>query len=254
MKSLREFVDQYKFDPKRGMFIGVERECHLLNLDGKIVPIAPEVLKVLSPSNGQFAFELSACQLEWRAGPCKDILAVKEELEQSETTLKSAEKRLSFMRSFEEVGSENMPLDVYPDPTGRYQVITKDMPEEVLRAACQVIATHIHIGMPNHETALRKYNQAVSYWSKLCEMGDHSDGERLRIYSIMAPDYESPLYENWQDFYEKAKRENFVDDPRSCWTLIRLSKHGTIEFRMFGATENIDEIIQWAEFCLSICQ
>lgn len=254
MKTLKSFMDQYKFDPKRNMFIGVERECHLLDPNGKIVPIAPKVLKELSSRNGQFAFELSACQLEWRVGPCKDILAVEEELEKSEATLRCAEKRLNFRRSFIEVAPHDMPLDVYPDPSGRYQEITRNMSEEVLRAACQVIATHVHIGMPDYKTALRKYNQAVPLWSQLCKMGDHSNGERMKIYSIMAPHYEPPLYESWQDFYEKAKREDFVNDPRSCWTLIRLSKHGTIEFRMFGATKDIGEIIQWTEFCLSICQ
>ena len=254
MKTLKSFTDQYKFDPKRNMFIGAERECHLLDPNGKIVPIASKVLKGLASCNGQFGYELSACQLEWRVGPHKNLSYFAEDLEKSELTLRYAEKRLGFQRSFKEVAPDDMPLDVYPDPTGRYQEITRDMPKKVLSAACRVIATHIHIGMPNPKTALRKYNQAVPHWSQLCKMGDHSNGERLKIYSIMAPDYEPPLYKSWQDFYEKAKLKDFVNDPRSCWTLIRLSKHGTIEFRMFGATEDIDEIIQWTEFCLSICQ
>ena len=87
MKSLRSFMDQFKFDPKRKLFVGVERECHLLDLDGNIVPIAPKVLRGLTSCNGQFTYELSKCQIEWRAGPCKDIMSLRKELESAEAVI-----------------------------------------------------------------------------------------------------------------------------------------------------------------------
>lgn len=254
MKALKEFMDQFKFDPSKNLFIGAERECHLLDPNGKIVPIASKVLKGLASCNGEFGYELSACQLEWRIGPCRDVSYFAEELEKSEVTLRYAEKRLGFKRSFKEVAPDDMPLDVYPDPTGRYQEITKNMPRRVLSAACRIIATHIHIGMPDLKTALRAYNKAIEKIDYLCKIGDHSNGERLKIYSIVAPNSLSPHYGSWQEFYEKAVQENFVDNPRNCWTLIRISKHGTIEFRMFGATEDFKEIIDWSTFCHEVCQ
>ncbi|KPJ55044.1 hypothetical protein AMJ47_02005 [Parcubacteria bacterium DG_72] len=254
MKTLQEFIDQFKFDSQKNLFIGVERECHLLDLKGNIAPIASRILKGLSSHNGQFIYELSACQLEWRVGPCKDVLCLKEKLNNKEVILGVAEERMGFSRSFVELAPNDMPLDVYPDPTGRYQEITRDMPKKVLSAACRVIATHIHIGMPDQKTALRTYNKVIEKIDYLREIGDHSNGERLKIYSTMAPNYISPHYENWHAFYEKAKRENFINDPRNCWTLIRISKHGTIEFRMFGATKDINEILEWASFCQEICK
>jgi gamma-glutamyl:cysteine ligase YbdK (ATP-grasp superfamily) len=254
MKNLQEFMNQFEFNPKKNLFIGTERECHLLNQNGEIIPIAQKVLKGLSPHNGEFTFELSACQLEWRIGPCKDILFLEQELKKKEAVLQCAEKRMHFKRSFSEVAPDDMPLDVYPDPKGRYGRITKHMPKKVLLAACQVIATHIHIGMPNHKIALRTYNRAIKHYDELCKLGDHSNGKRLSIYGIMAPHYQPPPYENWYAFYKKAEKENFINDPRSCWTLIRISRHGTIEFRMFGATEDIDEILEWAALCKNICR
>lgn len=252
MKSLEGFRDQFKFDLEKNLFIGVERECHLLDRNGNIVPIAPEVLTGLTSCNGQFAYELSRCQLEWRTNPCKGVMSLRKELEDAEAILKRAEQRMKFKRSFYEVGPEDMPLDIYP--TKRYRKITDGMSKRVLSAACRVIATHIHIGMPDHKTALQTYNNTLGYFDELCKMGDHSEGERFRIYQIMAPNYRSPFYEDWHEFYDKAVREDFTDDPRQCWTLIRLSKHGTIEFRMFGSTEDIDEIVKWASFCREICQ
>lgn len=258
MKTFEEFIDQFKFNPSRNLFVGIERECHLVNSDGNIVPIAVKVLDHLGfnrtgSNNGHFGYELSACQIEWRAGPCR-LINLTDNLKRDENILKQAEEKLGFTRSFDEVAPEDMPLDVYPDPTGRYQEITKNMPRRVLSAACRVIATHIHIGMPNPKTALRAYNKVIEKIDYLCEIGDHSDGKRLEIYKIMAPNYLSPHYKSWSDFYDKAVHENFTEDPRSCWTLIRISKHGTIEFRMFGATEDLNEILYWACFCRKICQ
>lgn len=252
MKSLQEFKDQFKFNPEKNLFIGVERECHLLDPDGNISPMAQKVLRRLASNNGQFTYELSACQFEWRIGPCRKSHFGKY-IRESESFLKDAEKRIGFKRSFFELAPEGMPLDIYPDPTGRYQEITKYMPINVLSAACRVIATHIHIGMPNHEIALKVYNKAISRLDELCSLGDHSDGRRLEIYKVMAPNWIPPYYETWADFYNKAIAENFVDSPRSCWTLIRMSKHGTIEFRMFGSTSNLSEIEKWVNICYKIC-
>jgi gamma-glutamyl:cysteine ligase YbdK (ATP-grasp superfamily) len=108
--------------------------------------------------------------------------------------------------------------------------------------------------MPDPKTALRVYNETIKSLDYLCKLGDHSDGERLKIYSIMAPNCLPPYYENWRAFYDKAIQENFVNNPRDCWTLIRISKHGTIEFRMLGSTQDFGEIIHWARFCHKICQ
>ncbi len=108
-----------------------------------------------------------------------------------------------------EVAPENMPLDVYPDPTGRYQEITRNMPRHILLAACRVIGTHIHIGMPDHETALRVYNSVVPHYMELCEKGNGSFGERLAIYRIMAPDYEPKPYRDWDHFAAVVAEKGF---------------------------------------------
>ncbi len=270
MKEIQKFLQLFKFCPKRSLFVGVERECLLCNNSGKIVPIASKVLESLkkpklirfSFGSGEefewylpkcFGYELSACQLESRVGPCT-LACLMRKLQKLEQILKESERELKFRRSFNEVGPANMPLDVFPDPTGRYQEITKNMPKHILLAACRVIATHVHIGMPDHATALRVYNEVIKYLPILCRSGDKSNGQRLAIYKVMAPDYEPPFYESWEQFYREAVEKNFVTDPRKCWHLIRLSVHGTIEFRMFGATSDLDEIVDWATACHHLCK
>lgn len=249
-QDLDNFKKKFNFQEEKKLFVGVERECHLVNSEGSIVPMAFEVLTALGHKN--FGYELSACQLESRTEPVR-IECVRDALLQNDNLVYPVLEKLSLWASHREVAPLDMPLDVYPDPTGRYQQITQNMPVEILRAACRVIGTHVHIGMPNHCTALNVYNKVISSTEKLMNLGDGSNGERLAIYRIMAPDAMPKAYKSWEDFYSMACVKGFEQDPRKCWTLVRISIHGTIEFRMFGTTSDVDVITGWARRCHQLC-
>ncbi len=248
---MQAFLAQFKFEPRYSLYLGVEREAFLVK-EGLITPIAAQVLEYL-PDRVRYGYELSACQLEDRVGPTT-LDGLKELLLENNREIEAVERELGFKRLFCEVGPTDMPLDVYPDPAGRYAQIVKGLPRETLLAACRVIGTHVHVGMPDHETALRVYNGVVKYWEELCRMGDGSGGQRLAIYRQMAPDFQPLPYRSWEDFYHEAVAKNFEFDPRKCWHLIRLSVHGTIEFRMFGATTELDRIVTWAARCQKLCK
>lgn len=248
--DLNIFMGKFNFREEGKLFVGVERECHLVDENGAIVPMAAKVLEHINDEH--FGYELSACQLESRTAPVQ-LKHLKDALSKNDSVARSVLNALSLGCSHKEVAPFDMPLDVYPDPTGRYQQITKNMPIEILRAACRVIGTHVHIGMPNHETALRVYNEVICHADKLISLGNGSDGERLKIYRMMAPDATPPAYASWNDFYSTACAKGFDQDPRKCWTLIRISVHGTIEFRMFGTTDDLDVIVGWANHCFGLC-
>lgn len=248
--GLDAFKARFNFQPEGSLLVGVERECFLTR-DDRIAPIAHEVLEWLG-IGPEFGFELSACQLEYRVGPCT-LEDLRGQLELRESAVQDAERELGFGRLFTEVGPPDMPFDVYPDPSGRYARITETMPHEVLEAACRVIGTHVHIGMPSHEAALYVYNDVARWWEYLISLGDHSHGERMRLYRVMAQRFKPTTYTDWTSFYCAANEFGFEDDPRKCWTLIRISVHGTLEFRMFGATPDLNEIVSWARQCHKYC-
>lgn len=201
----------------------------------------------------QFGFELSACQIESRTKPCK-LSELRSELELLQSTLDETLDSMQLSSLYCEVAPDDMPLDIFPDPNGRYQKISRGMAKDVLLAACQVIGTHVHIGMPDHKTALQVYNQVIKSNHVLCDLGNGSAGKRLNIYRKVARNPEPVAYINWKDFYRSAIANGFVEDIRSCWTLIRLTRYGTIEFRMFGASYSIEKILMWAETCQSLCK
>lgn len=249
--KLEQFMSQFKFDPALALYVGVERECFLTNQSGQIKPIAPHVLKVLGDSK-KFGYELSACQLEERIGPC-EINDVRGNLEINHEHLTHAEQTGKFKRLFTEVGPKDMPFDIYPDPSGRYQMITKQIPQTKLEAACRVIGTHVHIGMPDADTALGVYNRVISKHRYLSEVGNGSFGERLAIYRIMSPASTPKRFPDWSHFHQYTQANGFENDPRRCWAFVRISVHGTIEFRMFGATPCLDRVESWAKLCHDLC-
>jgi gamma-glutamyl:cysteine ligase YbdK (ATP-grasp superfamily) len=249
---MENFMKRFDFRADGRLLVGIERECFLTDLQGRIKPLAPKILEKLTDRK-RFGYELSACQLEDRIGPVS-LHILEKEILRNEEYLKVAESELQFKRLFIEVAPSEMPLDIYPDPTGRYQEITKNMPSEILLAACRVAATHVHIGMPDHHTALMVYNRVIGHLDELCYLGDGSDGERLQIYKKMAPDFLPYIYNAWDDFFKEAKVKGFENDPRKCWHLIRISIHGTLEFRMFGSTGSIRRIISWAQKCRALCE
>lgn len=249
--TIEKFRSLFTYDQSKVGYVGVERECFTCDQTGKIVPLAHKVLASVKKGT-EFGYELSACQVETRVGPCL-LEKLHNHLDERDMQLNTAFADNNLLALHAEVAPEDMPLVVYLDPTGRYQEITKNMPREILSAACRVAATHIHVGMFDHNLALRVYNHVIRHLAELCEMGNGSFGERLAIYKQMAPDYEPKPYASWEEYYQTALAKGFVEDPRKCWTLIRISVHGTIEFRMFGATDSTDRIVRWAQHCHTLC-
>lgn len=260
MIDREKFFAQFAFNQSGAGLVGVEREQFIISPGTKsVVPLALQYLqrirslkKSLRHSKFSFGYELSACQLESKIGPCQ-LHKIGDWLRRCEAFLQQIDMFLALSRADIEVAPEEMPLDIYPDPTGRYQVITQNMPRNVLSAACRVAATHIHVGMPNLLTAIETYNKVIDYTDDLMLCGDSSSGRRMSLYSVMANHYRPEPIASADEFFRQAQLFKYDQDPRKCWTLVRISIHGTLEFRMFGATSSIDRIVEWAARCHRLC-
>ena len=244
-----KFLNEYGFVPEYTLKISIEREYFIGDRDGNIKASGPKLVKWINDPD-QYDTDLPACQLESRI-ILADINNVEQKLWGQERALRDFGVKYSFTRIFDEVGPEDIPLDVTPKK--RYLDIAKDLTDDELRSGCRVIGTHVHIGMPDFETALVVYNHVIQYLDELCEMGDGSNGERLRLYKEMAPNYMPPKYDSLRDFYSTAVEQGFAKDPTKCWHLIRIHPNGTIEFRMFGSTQNVGKVASWAKRCHEIC-
>ncbi len=245
MKTNEEqrFLSRFNFQKEMKGFVGIERERFLTNSDNGFVPQAENFLSAIS--NSLWTYELSACQIEDRTKPFKEIKKVRDALVENDNLGKNVAEKLSLHLQAIEVGPEDMPLTVYPDP--RYLRIVSKISRERLSAGCRVASIQIHFGMPDLETAIEKSNIVREYLPLLCRLGDHSQGRRLALYKKMAPNWKPPQYRNVEHFFEVARQQGFSENPRNCWHLIRISIHGTIELRMFGTTDDLEEVLNWIE-------
>lgn len=250
--NIDAFNAQFAFSEDRAFKVSVERECFLVDTQGIIVPRAQEVLSKLQLAWGSSRFdnELSACQIESRVS-LLDPHEVGSYLAHSDDILHTTLRTFELSPSYKSVGAADMPLDVYPEK--RYKHLAQKMSREVLLSACRVIGTHVHVGMPDRQTALRVHNNMQKHLGMLCKIGDRSKGVRLTIYKSIAPDWNAPPFESWEDFHHYALESGFAHDLRSWWSLMRISRHGTYEGRMFDATEKVEEVNEWALTFWRLC-
>ena len=246
--TIGAFLDLFKFKKELAGYVGVEREHFLVAQNGELVPRSKDFLDKMG--DPRWTYELSACQVESRTRPRKDLSVVKLELLENDNNGRLIAENFHLRLMNMEVAPDDMPLDVYPLP--RYLEIVSRISKAELLAACQVTGTHLHFGVRNMAEAITLHNKLILYLEKLCELGDRSAGKRIQRYKKMAKNWLPPAYSGLKNFYEMAIAQGFVDNPKNCWHLIRISAHGTVELRMFGVTDNLDEIIFWIEFVNSI--
>lgn len=239
--SFSDFLSRFQFHPELRGYSGIEREFFLAGPDGRLVPQSPRFLKTVD--DVAWTYELSACQVEHRTDPCRGLDDLREQLRAGTELGQVTAECLGMRLLVSEVGPEDMTLDVYPDV--RYLRIVETLPLSILRAACRVAGLHIHLGVSNMDEAIRVYNAGIEAVDRLIRLGDHSSGLRFDLYRQMATQWMPNRYESPQHFYTIACERGFADNPRNCWDLIRITRHGTVEFRMFGMTSSLDEILGW---------
>ncbi len=241
MKDYQDFLSRFNFREEMTAFVGIERERFLSDSSGRLMPVADRFLSEIGDT--LWTHELSACQVEDRTNPLTHLEDIKSAIQVNNEQGKRIAKKMGLHLRTIEVASEHMSLDVYPEP--RYLRIKNSLTREQLSAACRVTGTHLHFGMPNLETAISVVNCLREHIEALSILGDHSNGERLQLYRIVAPIWEPPCYQGENHFFEVACEQKFADNPRNCWHLVRISIHGTVELRMLGATDDLEEICQW---------
>ncbi|MCA9364740.1 MAG: hypothetical protein KC736_02505 [Candidatus Moranbacteria bacterium] len=251
--SFEEFCGKFQFRPEHSGEIGIEQESLVLQ-NGLVTPQAKHVLDHLY-SNGccsaYFGPELSACQIEDRVGPVS-LADLNNHLSYNEMVLSHCVANLGLSLQRDGVGPKSMPLDV--SSGARYQSIAKTLSPEQLSVACRLIGTHVHVGMPNIHSAVCAYNMAVSCFDDLVFLSGEKNLERLQLYGLMGPNTRPATFSTLHDFYFHACCHGHAHDPRKNYALIRISPHGTVEFRVFGATSNVLLVEKWARSCLSLCQ
>jgi carboxylate-amine ligase len=229
---------EHKFGASAPLTMGVEEE--LLLVDGKcgLVATGAEVLGEIDPEHrDSVSTEIFATQIELKTGVCHDAEQAAREL---------AEVRRAVVAT----GARLMGSGVYPGESGEPQLVEKARYETVKKDLAGLLATppcglHVHIGMPDPETAVAVANAMRHHLPLLAALTANSpfrDGADTGLASARAaavrsyPRFELPrAFRDYEDFLRVADQliaAAGVSDYTYIWWDVRPHPNlGTVEVR-----------------------
>ncbi len=240
--------------------LGAERERFIVNKStGKITPaigtLLPKVQRMCRQRRtpiSLFGHELFAGQVEDRTLPCSTLQELRAALIKNDVLLEETIAGDSLLFDFSEIVAESdvEKLEVNPFDE-RHLHIWSSISKERQSAASRVTAVHIHLSVGRAQAVALLNACRREQVENLIKLGDHSSGARIRTYREMAQtDGFPPFFSNFAELTAYIQGHG---GEKNVWDLVRYKPSTqTVEFRMFGATPDINEIIGYARACLSL--
>jgi glutamate---cysteine ligase / carboxylate-amine ligase len=228
----------HKFGASPPLTIGVEEELLLVDAERRLVAEAEAVLgRIEERHAGSVSTEIFASQIELKTGVCMDAGQAAAELGAVRRSLADAEATL-------------MGAGLYPADAGEPALVEKARYAPVKRDLVSLLATppcglHVHVGVPDPETAIAVANAMRHHLPTLQALTANSpfrDGEDTEMASARAavvrayPRFELPRsFEDYEDFLRVADQliaAAGVEDYTYIWWDVRPHpKLGTVEVR-----------------------
>jgi carboxylate-amine ligase len=234
-----EAADRYRhrFGASTPLSIGVEEELLLVDEELRLSPSSEEVLERLRGNDGVTA-EIFAGQIELKTGICDNAAQAADQLCELRRTVRGA-------------GPELIGAGLHPDDTsGRVELISKPRYRSVSKDLGGLLKTppcglHVHVGMPDPETAVRVANrfrhhlpllQALTANSPFWEGRDSGHASARTSVVRAYPRFEMPReFRDYEDFCKVADQliaAAGVEDYTFIWWDVRPHPHlGTVEIR-----------------------
>jgi len=218
--------------------VGVEEELLLVDAECGLVAEAERVLAGIDPDRrGAVSTEIFATQIELKTGVCLDVGQAARELTE-------------VRRAVAATGTRLMGSGLYPGDSGEPSLVEKARYAPVKQDLVSLLATppcglHVHVGVPDPETAVAVANALRHHLPTLAALTANSpfrDGTDTGMASARAsvvrsyPRFELPrAFRDYEDFIRVADQvvaAAGVDDYTYIWWDVRPHpKLGTVEVR-----------------------
>jgi glutamate---cysteine ligase / carboxylate-amine ligase len=232
-------LHRHRFGASSPLSLGVEEELLLVDDRQRLVAASELVLDSVSgPAAGRVSSEIFADQIELKTGVCLDADEALAELREARLAIREAGFGLlgSGLHPADESGQAN--LVAKP----RYEIVRKDLGDLLKTPPCGL---HVHVGMPDAETAVRLANafrlylpvlQALSANSPFREGADSGHASARTQVVRSYPRFQVPrLFRDYEDFCEVADQliaAAGVEDYTYIWWDVRPHPRlGTVEVR-----------------------
>ena len=238
---------------------GVERERFIANVEGNIVPAIGELLPLVHEiaderglSKNMFSFELFAGQIEDRTPPCHNLRAIEDALLANDRILLEAANSLGLRFDHSEFIKKEMVVAFEVNPFDeRHRQIWASIPNDRRIAASVISAVHVHVSVSDEEAVQILNLCRKDVIDRLIVIGDHSNLKRINAYRTMAEtDGIPPVFASFLEVMEYIASEG---GEKNVWDLVRYKPSTkTVEFRMFGATSSVEEILGYVKICQGV--
>ncbi|HJZ37888.1 MAG TPA: YbdK family carboxylate-amine ligase, partial [Solirubrobacterales bacterium] len=229
---------EHRFGTSPSLTIGVEEELLLVDDRRLLVAEAERVIEGLDPAaRTAVSTEIFAAQIELKTGICGDAGAAATELSDLRTAVRAT-------------GVGLLGAGIHPDDGGEARLIQKPRYDVVKEDLASLLSTppsglHVHVGMPDPETAVRVANAMRRRLPMLAALAANSpfrDGADSGLASARAaevrayPRFEMPReFSDYEEFLTVADQliaAAGVDDYTYLWWDVRPHpKLGTVEVR-----------------------
>ncbi len=229
---------EHRFGASAPLTIGVEEELLLVDEAQRLVPAAVAVIEGLDPAARRaVSTEIFAAQIELKTGICGDAVAAATELSDLRAAVRAT-------------GAGLLGAGIHPDDEGEARLIEKPRYDVVKEDLASLLSTppsglHVHVGMPDPETAIRVANAMRRRLPMLAALaanspfraGADSGLASARAAEVRAyPRFEMPReFRDYDEFLAVADQliaAAGVDDYTYLWWDVRPHpKLGTVEVR-----------------------
>jgi carboxylate-amine ligase len=229
----------HSFGASPPLSLGVEEELLLVDADHQLLGAAEQVLDSVSgPVAGRVSSEIFAGQIELKTGVCFGVDEALAQLREARRAIGAA--------GFGLMGSGLHPADASAEPQlvakPRYEIVRQDLGSLLVTPPCGL---HVHVGIPDPETAVRVANafrlylpvlQALSANSPFRAGADSGHASARTSVVRSYPRFEVPRqFHDYEDFCGVADQliaAAGVDDYTYIWWDVRPHpRFGTVEVR-----------------------
>jgi len=230
---------EHRFGAAPPLSLGVEEELLLVDGNFALQAVSEAVLaKVDGRFSDRVSAEIFAEQIELKTGICDDFAAVAAELTETRRAIRAA--GFGLLATGLHPAAESDRAELVDKP--RYEVVRRDFGDLLRSPPCGL---HVHVGMPDPETAVRVANafclylpllQALSANSPFREGADSGNASSRTSVVRSYPRFQLPRqfrdYEEFRDVADQLIAAAGVDDYTYIWWDVRPHPRlGTVEVR-----------------------
>ena len=233
--------------------VGIEEELLLVDPDRghALAPVAHEVLARMTVADGAAGHEAFAAELELRSPPCATVAEARAALGETRAAARAAGACL--------LGAGLHPTSAFGEgtalvPLPRYARVEDDMRGLIKRTP--ECALHVHIGVPDRDTALRVHNGLRRHLPLLGALAANSpwwfgrdSGLASARYAVVQayPGRGVPrAFAGWDEYEAacaSAVRAGAADDYTHLWWDVRPHPRlGTVELREMDAQTRLEDV------------